>query len=189
MADQNKIAKTLSAEELGEFLDRCWKEKGLTLARVQTLAGEYGIQVSLMGAKSFRDTTFDRYLQRIGKAAELNEQLAQLKQSGGSLGAAAETLIGKELIDTLMEFEQTKSIAEDGGIAALDALSKITKRLSDSERGNTALQARLEQLERQNAERDEKKRELQEKISAAKKSKGGLTKETLATIEEQLAIL
>jgi hypothetical protein len=56
--DANKIAKSLSAEELQEFLDRCWKTPGLTLAKVQELAGEYGIEVSLMGARSFKSTTF-----------------------------------------------------------------------------------------------------------------------------------
>lgn len=189
--DQNKIAQSLSAEQLQEFLDRCWKTPGLTLAKVQELAGGYGIAVSLMGAKSFRDTTFARHLQRIEVAGRLSKQLEELGQSGAGnrLGAAAEALIGQRVIDKLVEFEATEQIAEDGGIEALDALSKITKRLSDSERGNTALEARIREYERRETERQEKKRALAEELAAASKTGEGLSPEAIADIEQKIRLL
>lgn len=189
MADQNKISKTLSAEELARFCDRLSKMRKVTL---QTIADafeeETGEKVSLMGATSFRDTTYARHIAAIQKAAALNSQLKALKQEGVGAGESLELLISERLMDQLVEFDATVAVAGGDSVGALNTLSKITKRLSDSERGNKALNARIAELERRDAEREEKKKRLEATVTAAK-SKGGLTKETLATIEQQLAIL
>lgn len=190
MADRNKIAKTLSAEELARFCERLSRERGVTLQKIADFyEQETGERVSLMGATSFRDTTYARHLAAIRSARELRTQMAEIKQEGGSVGGAAEELVSQELMDALVEFDATVAVAGGDKLGALNTLSKIAKRVTDSERGNKALHARIEELERKQAERDEKKRKLEETITAAKKSKGGLTKETLATIEQQLAIL
>ena len=59
------------------------------IARAAVEAAEYGVQVSLMAATSFRDSTFARHLQRIGKAAELSKQLREATAGGNSTADAA----------------------------------------------------------------------------------------------------
>lgn len=137
--DRNKIASELTGEELQEFLDRCWKTPGLTLKRVQDLAAEYGISVSLMGAKSFRDTTFARHLQRIGKAGELAAQVSALRQAGAghTIADAAAAILSDEVLDKLVNRDDNEELD-------LDVLSKIVKRLRDSDSRTRALEHQIE---------------------------------------------
>ncbi|GEM_PF-1765493 len=188
MADQNKIALELSSEQLTEFLDKCWKTPRLTLAKVQALAAQYGIAVSLMGAKSFRDTTFSRHLQRISKASELADQVRELKKagSGKALGDAAEALVGEQLIDTLIEFEDAKNTHADGGLEALNALSKITKRLTDSERGRAALEHRIDTDKDDAARRVLKDPELLAAIAAIARDNSINEGEKIARVRKRL---
>lgn len=99
--DRNKIAQTLSSEELAAFIDRCWETPNLTLAKLQELAAEVGVSVSLMGAKSFRDTTYKRHIERIRRARELSEQLRELSKTGASLADAAGELLSHKVMDVL----------------------------------------------------------------------------------------
>jgi hypothetical protein len=178
MADQNKIAKELSAEQLTELLDKCWKTPGLTLKKIADLAAGYGVSVSLMGATSFRDSTFARHLQRIGKAAELRDQLRDATKAGNSTADAAALIISDEVLDKLVNRDPDEELD-------LDVLSKIVKRLRDSEARKMATDVLVKEYERKEAERAEKKKEITEKIATAK-SKGGLTPETIKEIEEKL---
>lgn len=148
MADQNKIAKTLSAEELARFCERLAKTRGVTLQTIAHLfEEETGEKVSLMGATAFRDSTYARHLQAIKSAGELHQQMTALASDGVGVGAAAEMIVNQKLIDQLIEFDSAATVAEDGGIEALNTLSKITKRLTDSERGSRALHTRIRAME------------------------------------------
>jgi len=148
MADRNKIALELTAEELQQFLDRCWKTEGLTLAKVQRLAEEYGIAVSLMGAKSFRDTTFKRHLDRIAKAGDLAAQVAALRQAGAghTIADAAAAILSDEVLDKLINRDADEELD-------LDVLSKIVKRLRDSDSRSRALEHQIEKDQRKAAEK------------------------------------
>lgn len=145
---RNKIASELSAEELQDFLERCWKTQGLTLKKVQELAEEYGIAVSLMGAKTFRDTTFARHLQRIGKAGELAQQVSALRQAGAghTIADAAAAIISDEVLDQLVNREEDDALD-------LDVMSKIVKRLRDSDSRTRALEHKIEQDQQAAAQR------------------------------------
>lgn len=138
-ADRNKIARELTGEDLQAFLDRCWKTPGLTLARIQEIAAEYGIAISLMAAKSFRDTTYARHLQRIGKAGELAAQVAALRQAGAghTIADAAAAIISDEVLDQLVNRDPDSPVD-------LDVLSKIVKRLRDSDTRTRALEHVIE---------------------------------------------
>lgn len=176
MSDRNKIATELTAEQLQQFLDKCWKTPGLTLKKVQELAEGFGIEVSLMGAKSFRDTTFARHLQRLSKANELAEQVRALKNAGAghTIADAAAAIISDEVMDKLINRDPDEELD-------LDVLSKIVKRLRDSDQRSAALQQRVREYE-------EKMASVQAGVEQAK-SKGGLTPETLRQIEEAAKIL
>lgn len=133
MSSRNKIATELSAERLEEFLEKCRKTPKLTLARVQALARAYGIEVSLMGARSFRSTTFAEHMQRLRKAQELSLQMQEITAGGATINDAAASLLSQQVFDL---------IAEDGLDA--DSASKIVKRLRDSDTRVRALQHLIE---------------------------------------------
>lgn len=138
--DRNKIATELSAEELHSLLAECIKTPGLTLAKVQELAAARGVSVSLMGAKSFRDTTFARHLQRIGKTRELAEQVSALRSAGAghTIADAAAAILSDEVLDALVNPDP------DAGLD-LDTMSKIVQRLRTGDAQVAALQHRIAQ--------------------------------------------
>lgn len=146
--DRNKIVSELSAEDLQGFLDRCFKTEGLTLKRVQAIAADYGISVSLMGAKTFRDTTFARHLQRIGKAGELAQQVAALRQAGAghTIADAAAAILSDEVLDKLVDRNPDEELD-------LDVMSKIVKRLRDSDSRTRALEHKIDHDQKAAAER------------------------------------
>jgi hypothetical protein len=139
---RNKIASTLSAEELESFLDRCRKTPKLTLAKLQALAGEHGIEVSLMGARAFRNTTFAEHMQRLRKAQETALQMQEITAGGATINDAAASLLSQQVFDL---------IAEDG--LDPDSASKIVKRLRDSDTRVKALQHMIEKSQTDAAER------------------------------------
>lgn len=128
-APRNKIATELSAEELGSFLERCRKTPKLTLAKIQELAAEHGIAVSLMGARSFKSSTFAEHMQRLRKAQETALQMQEITAGGATINDAAASLLSQQVFDL---------IAEDG--LDPDSASKIVKRLRDSDTRVRALQ-------------------------------------------------
>lgn len=179
--DRNKIVTTLSPEDLQAFLDECWKTKGLTLAKIQELAATRGISISLMAATSFRDSTWKRHLDRIKRARELKEQVAELKSvPGGSLMGAASEILATEVFDALSNPDP------DSGLD-LDVLSKIVKRLRDGDRADNESTVRIAALESQLKEREAKDADRRAKADAAKlaltrQKSGGITAETKAAI-------
>lgn len=136
--DRNRIATELTAEELQDFLAECTKTKGLTLKKVQELAATRGIEVGLMSAKSFRDTTYSRHLQRISKAGELAVQVAALKQAGAghTIADAAAAVLSDQVLDAIVNGEEDMD---------LDAMSKIVSRLRAGDVQVAALTHKIEQ--------------------------------------------
>lgn len=124
--DRNKIARTLSAEELQRFCERLGKERGVTL---QTIADffeeETGEKVSLMGASSFRDTTFRAHLQRLEKANALSKLVREQREAGAgnTLADAAAAILTDEVLDKLTNRDFIDMPLD------LDVLSKIVARL------------------------------------------------------------
>lgn len=179
--DRNKIAMELSASDLQDFLDRCWKEKGLTLKRVQELAAEYGINVSLMGARTFRETTFARHLQRISKAAELAEQVAAMRKAGAghTIADAAAAIISDEVLDKLVNRDGDEEID-------LDVMSKIVKRLRDSDSRTRALEHKIEQDKQTAVEKILNDPKLLAEVAKIKANSGLSDREKIAAIQRRL---
>ncbi|HSI11766.1 MAG TPA: hypothetical protein VK961_06960 [Chthoniobacter sp.] len=140
MAEHNKIAKTLSAEELERFCERLRKERGVTLQKIADFyEEETGEKVSLMGATAFRNTTFAKHCERIRKAGSLATELKELRQEGAShtIADAASAIISQELLDKLINRDPDEELD-------LDVMSKIVKRLRDSDSRVRALEHTIE---------------------------------------------
>lgn len=204
----NKIEGSLSHEQLQAFLDEL---KGIaakpTLAQIQTAAKRHGIEVSLMGAKTFRDTTFRAHLDRLSTGREKAAQILQAVRDGGAHPLdAVEEAAAADLLDAytsgdevdvagLVKIAMTlrSSIEQrkgrdraDADLARKQRETEAKLQLADQQLALKAEQVR--KLEADRAERERRNAEAKEKLAAATK-KGGLTKESLKRIEEAAALL
>lgn len=69
---KSKIETELSEEQLQEFCTRLANTPKLTLKKLQSMAAELGIEVSLMGAKSFRDGAFAEHIEKCAAQKSLH---------------------------------------------------------------------------------------------------------------------
>jgi hypothetical protein len=201
--DRNKIAQSLTDEELQAFIDAliALPGKERTLAAIKARAAELGISVSLESAKSFRSTTFQRYLARVERRAEKAQHIAQLAgdSTGARLGEASAAILAEKIFDELNTDDDAQGADEEPARLDLDKVELLSKSLARLRRGDVdreALQARLresegkvKEMEAKEKERAEKKAALQEQLTNAAAKKGGLTKETIEQIERSLELL
>jgi hypothetical protein len=172
---RNKIALSLSAEQLAEFLEVCRQTPGLTLERLQALAADRGISVSLMGAKSFRDTTYAEHMQRLRKAQELAVQMQEITAGGASINEAAASLLSQQVFDEIAE----------GGLDA-DVASKIVKRLRDSDTQARGLAHQIEKDQQRAAEKILNDPKLLAEVAKIKATAGLSEKEKVAAVQRRL---
>lgn len=193
----SKIENSLPHEQLLQLIEELRALSGKpTLKQIQEAAKKHGVEVSLMGAKTFRDNSFEAHLQRLRRGKEMAEAITTAVRDGnGSALDAAEEIAAQELLDALTDVDAD-------GRPNIAAASKVivNLRLAASSRQDTArkiqeteaklriAEEQVKKLEGQREERDRKKAELLEKVAAAKK-KGGITKESLARIEEAVGLL
>lgn len=136
MSDRNKIAQELTAEQLDQFVRELigLPGKDRTLERIKHKAAELGITISLMSAKAFRDTTFDRYLAKVQRAQEIAQQVENIDRGGSTLADASAKLLSKEIFDQLLA-----AADEDTG-SEVD-LEKMTLAVSRLRSGNVQREA------------------------------------------------
>jgi hypothetical protein len=180
MPDKNKIASNLSAEQLEAFNERCRTTKGLTLQKIADMAAEAGIEISLMSAASYRDTTFEAYLEQIRERGRLADTITQVAQAGLNLSDAAAVGLNQQIF--------ARSMDPDLADKDLDRLSLALARLRLGDQRAELLDARLKEYERREADWNDKRSQVKAKLEGVK-AKGGLTKEALKQIEEAAAIL
>lgn len=204
----NKIEGQLSHAELGALLEELKAISAKpTLAAVQAAAKRYGVEVSLMGAKTFRDNTFSSHLARLAAGREKSAQiLAAVREGGAHPLDAVEESAAADLLDAYTSGEDVDTAAIVK--IALQLRASIAQRkLSDRSDADLARKERetekkLAVADRQLALRDQQIAKLEadaqlraEKAAQAKavltaaKSKGGLTQESLAKIEEAASLL
>lgn len=203
-----KIENTLSVEQLDAFLAEL---RGLsakpTLAQIQEAAKRYGVEVSLMGAKTFRDNTFAGHLARLSNGREKAAQiLAAVREGGAHPLDAVEEAAAADLLDAYTSGEDV----DTGAIVkiALQLRASLEQR-KDRDRQDADLARKLRETEskiqladsqlklrdQQIAKLEDAARERAEKNAAAKaalsqlRKKGGLTKEALAEMEAAAALL
>jgi len=187
MANQaNKLEKNLSAEDLQAFIRELAEQSANpTLAAIQKLAENYDIKISHESARSFKKKNFQRFLDKISGARERAEVLSNAitGQEEGDIAAGVGILITEQITDLLMQDRDDGYTPKD-----LESLSKALNLLRSSNQNERILEARLKEFEAKQEEREAKKAELEAKKKKAL-SKGGVSEETLAIIEEAIGLL
>lgn len=200
--DRNKIASELTPRQLADFIDDLARlpRKNRTLAEIAQRAEALGLVVSLMSAKSFRDTTFKRHLARIARRQDKAQKITALvgDGSGRALNEAALGIMAEQIFDELnTDADATEDDEEHSrlDLEKIDTLTKAAARIGkgfgEVDRVKALLaesQAKLREYEAREAERAEKTAQAKRQLEAVKKN-SGLSAEALAQIEEAAALL
>lgn len=179
----SKIERELTPVEVVELLDKLASTPGGAVLRViQEEARKRGIEVSPMGAASFRDGALHPYLVKLREARQKSTMLAEAVAAGDETGllTSARTMLADKINDVLMSDEVTDK--QIGG------LSKALGMLSSANQQGRMTEARLKEYEA----RDEERREAKAKLDTRKKAlakKGGLSKEAIELMEEAINLL
>ncbi len=193
MIERNKIVQNLTVEQLDAFVAALAALPGgeRTLEAIRRKAAEMGITISLMSAKAFRDTTFDRHLEKIRQAQDVALQVEQIEQGGSTLADASAKLLSKRIFTALMDAEDEDS----AGDIDVDALSLAVSRLRRGDQQGRLVaaalqqaQAKLREYEQREIERAAKAESAKQQLEAVKKT-GGLSPEALQMIEEAAHLL
>jgi hypothetical protein len=162
MSDRNKIAQELTIEQLARFVDELAQLPGKqrTLAAIQHKAAELGITISLMSAKAFRETTFERHLEKLRNAQTIAAQVEAIEQGGHTMADASAKLLSKRIFEQLMEAEDE----DTGGAVDLDAMTLAVARLRRGNVQQAALELKVQELEQAQRDREEKNRQAAEKL-------------------------
>lgn len=180
---KSKIEAELSEEQLQDFCNRLANTPKLTLKKLQSMAAELGIEVSLMGAKSFRDGAFAEHIDKMRRAKELALQLREVgnADAAGSIADAGALVLMQQVYDALTKGDEVD----------FDTFSKIIARLRSGDHRLREVNAKLKEYEhreaewkRKEAERESTKAELSKAIS-----KRGIGEDTLREIEEKIKLL
>jgi predicted RNA-binding protein with RPS1 domain len=204
-----KIRAMLNDEQFREFCTRIMQLPAgseSTLADFQKLASEYGINVSLMGAKSFKEGPFARWVEKLERGRASTEALVEAARGGASnLDALEEVAImelqdhvtsGSEidlkfLVSQLTKLRLNLSMREESRRKQTDLERKLReseKRIEVADKQLSLRDEQIAKLERERAEWAESKAKAKAALETIK-TRGGLTKETLARIEEAAGLL
>ncbi|MGL6349115.1 MAG: phage protein Gp27 family protein, partial [Aeromonas sp.] len=180
-----KIEKQLTPEEVVELLETLARTPGgVVLATIKEEARKRGIEISLMGATTFRDNALNPYLNKLRAARQKSEMLAEALLDGDEDGllASARTMMAERINDLLMNDDEELSKGDHLSLA------KSLNLLSGSNQGDRMTRARLREYEAKEAERNAA-RELLEQRKNAAVDKGGLSDEVIALMEDTLQLL
>lgn len=158
-SDRNKIAQALSVEQLNAFIAElaALPGKDRTLEAIKARAAAMGIEISLMSAKAFRDTTFDRHLKRLAKAQELALQVAGMQEAGAgnTLADASAAMLSQSVFELLTE----DGVLDDDGKLDIRNAGKLAVIIEKLRTGNvkaSELELKVKAYEAREAERAEK---------------------------------
>lgn len=193
MTDRNKIAQELTVEQLDGFVSGLAALPGRerTLAQIKHKAAELGITISLMSAKSFRDTTFDRYLARMQRAQDVAKQVEEIDKGGSTMADASAKMLSRKIFDQIMasdEEDAVDALDMDKTSLAVSRLQRGVRDKSEVERRQSETLAKLREYERREEERAEKKAALQKTIEKEVK-RGGISAEARKAIDQELGVL
>jgi hypothetical protein len=203
-----KIEGSLSHAQLSAFLEELKAISARpTLAAIQASAKRYGVDVSIMGAKTFRDHTFQAHLDRLAAGREKSAQILQAVREGGAHPLdAVEEAASADLLDAYtsgnevdvagivkvaLQLRASIEQRKDRHRADADLARKTREteaKLSLAEQQVKLRDEQISKLQAQAAERAEKINQAKAALTAAKK-KGGLSKESLQKIEEAAGLL
>lgn len=143
--DRNTIAQELTDDQLDQFIQELAElpKKDRKLRHIKHKAAGLGITISLMSAKSFRDTTFQRYLAKMETAQKAAQLVENIDRGGSTLADASAKLLSKRIFDQLMEAE------DEDAVETID-LDQMTLAVARLRRGNVqqaALEERIKLLQ------------------------------------------
>lgn len=174
----NKIEQHLTQDQLAAFNERLATMPGMTLSKIAELAEEFGVEVSLMAASTYRNTTYEEYLAELRSKAHFAETVSEAAKSGLSMTDAAAAILSNKLLDHIMD-----SGALDN--EQFNELSLALSRLRLGDQRSKALEAKLAEMQAKAEERDRKIQEAKAAITRVKEG-GGLSQDTLQEIEEKV---
>lgn len=211
MPDRNTIARELTDEDLEKFLAALVARKPgeRRLRDIREMAAEHGIRISLESARSFRNTTFEKHLQRIAHRKEKAGHIAQLvgDGSGRTINEAALGIMAEKIFDELNAEDDSADIAGELGSSArtpLDvermgdlalAASRIQKSFGEVDRVKALLvesEAKVRAFEVREKERVEKARAAEKALEKLRDPEADLSEKEraaiVATVDEVLGI-
>lgn len=152
----SKIETSLTPAQLQEFFHRCSQLKGVLLKDVQALAEEFGVEISLMSARSFRQGAFQEYLDELKSKREMAESITAVAEAGLDLPAAAATALAAKVLDASMNLSTEEigskkanniSLAVARLRAGDDRAKDLQRKLDDSETKRAATEQRMEMIQ------------------------------------------
>lgn len=195
--DRNKIAQALTVEELDRFVAELAAMPGTerTLEKIKHRAAQLGIVISLESARTFRNSTFERHLEKLRRAQAVAAQVEAIEQGGTTLADASAKLLSKRIFDQLIEAEDEDSAAE----IDVDALSLAVSRLRRGNQQGQLVVAALQIAEKKVRDFEAKEIERAEKAKSAEaaldklREPGGALSDSerasiVATVDEILGI-
>lgn len=177
--DRNKIAQALTVEQLDQFVTELATMPGKerTLDAIRAKAGELGITISLMSAKTFRDTTFARHLARVERRKAKAGHLAELVAdgTGRTINEAALGIMAEKIFDELNKADDAAEDEEQATPLDLEKLDTLTRASARIQKGFGEVdrvkallaesQAKLREFEAREKEREEKAKEAAKTVA------------------------
>lgn len=151
----SKIETSLTPEQLHEFFHRAAQLKGTKLRDLQALAEEFGVEISLMSAKAFREgDAWQDYLDELRHKRELAEDVTAIAEGGLGLSQAAASKFAAKVFDAVDGLEVEEIGTERGNNLSL-AIARLTKGDRDAKKLQADLTLRDEQVAKLTREREE----------------------------------
>lgn len=186
----SKIESELTPEQVVDLLVSLANTPGGDKLRViKEEAAKRGVEVSLMAAKSFKESALGPYLQKLRDAKAKGQIFADVVAAGDETGilAGARLTLAEQVADFLL--------TEGASPKQFTPVAMTLQMLSTSNQGEkkTAAQlrmsdARLRELEAKEEERKAAAAKLEERKKALAK-KGGLSKEAIELMEQTFELL
>lgn len=149
----SKIETSLTPEQLHEFFVRCAQLKGAKLKDIAALAEEFGVDISLMSARSFKQGAFSDYLEELKAKRDMAETVALVAKDGLDLTAAAASALAAKVFDRSLNMSAADIGTEEGNNISL-AISRLqagnrgdkdlARKLADSETKRAAVEQRMD---------------------------------------------
>lgn len=136
-----KIETHLSPEQFLEFCRRvASKPGGSLLKNIQAEAEEFGIDISLMAARSFKKGPFEQYLDDLKEKREMAETVSTVAKGGLGLADASAAVLSQKIFDDLMTGPGELSIKDK------NTYSLALSRLRTGDQRGKFLEAKLEEM-------------------------------------------
>jgi len=173
MAEQtNKIEGSLSVAQLQALLEELKAISAKpTFKQIQAAAARYGVDVSLMSARTFRRTTFAEHLKRIAEGREKTQRVLEAVRGSESALTAFEEIAANDILDAYTngdeEIDREKLIKAGATLRSAIAEREASQRAAeDLARKQRETDAKLQLAEQTRTIAEERARKLEREREA-----------------------